>query len=111
LGRCATWEPLNKSHAVCCIQNRPRARRVRRRIPSWGFNCESNAAPGLFSMQPGRLWLFGHFSALLTRARSLRILPLRSRLEKWPNSRQQTAWDLFSGSQSTKKNKHPATLD
>ena len=63
-----------------------------------GCDCETNAAPSLFSMQPEGLWLFGHFSALLARTRSLGILPLRSRLEKWPNSRQQMPADLISGS-------------
>src|SRR5439155_5554966 len=53
---------------------------------------------GLFSMQPFGLWHFFHFSALLARTRSLRILPLRSRLEKWKNCQQQIPWDLISGS-------------
>jgi len=31
---------------------------------------------------------------------------MRLRLEKWPNSRQQTAWDLFSGSLTLRSRKH-----
>jgi hypothetical protein len=66
-------------------------------------------------MQPKGLWLFGHFSSLLARARSTWILPLRSRLEsslrespsifsfllkgqKWPNCLQQMPCDLISAS-------------
>src|SRR3954447_6669751 len=57
--RCAaaSREPLIKSHGICCIQNRPRARRNRRRIPAQGCNCEANAAASPFSTQQTSTYL------------------------------------------------------
>jgi hypothetical protein len=81
--------------------------------PEKPYSSIENSEEPLDSMQPEGLWLFGHFSALLARARSTWILPLRSRLEsslrespsifsfllkgqKWPNCLQQMPCDLIS---------------
>jgi len=57
--------------------------------PSWAVTAEPTKPPASFQCNPEGWKRLGRFSALLARARPLRVLPLRSRLEKRPNRFQQ----------------------
>jgi len=96
--------PLPNARQVCWMVNsypfvaikmarRQGARRERYRCVS---QPRSNAGAGPFSSQPSGPGDFWRFSALLARAVSQRILPLRSRLEKRQNSLRQMHRYLLS---------------